>query len=348
MDSQKFTLLIVDDETYLLSTITRLLEQDFNILTTDSVPTAKAYFEQQSIDIILTDQKMPHCTGIQLLEWVREKSPQTLRLLMTGYAEFEDAVQAINRGQVYHYIHKPWRADDLQQILCNAADKVQLEREREQLITELRELNAKLEQRVKERTAELEETNRLLHKQMCKLEQLAQTDSLTGLHNRRAISDIAEKELSRFERYPTPFTLGIIDVDRFKDINTRYLLTGGDAVLKGLARVLSTSIRNTDSIGRLGGEEFMVVAPETTFEGAEKLAERIRANVENATIGYRDEIIKITISAGFVVAEPGTKIDFDTLHHFASEAMNEAKASGRNCIIVRTLDASAIEQQPTY
>ena len=77
---------------------------------------------------MLTDQQMPRRTGVQLLEWVREHSPRTVRLLMTGYAELEDAVEAINRGHVYHYLLKPWRTEDCCQILRNAAEKFTLER----------------------------------------------------------------------------------------------------------------------------------------------------------------------------------------------------------------------------
>src|ERR1700746_3023556 len=99
----KCSLLIVDDEPYILTTLAALLGQDFEVLTADSAETAQTLFERSRIDLVLTDQKMPRMTGVELLEWVRERSPQTIRLLMTGYAELEDAVEAINRGKVYRY-----------------------------------------------------------------------------------------------------------------------------------------------------------------------------------------------------------------------------------------------------
>src|SRR6516225_3518503 len=134
---------------------------------------------------------MPQMTGVQLLEWVRENHPRTVRLLMTGYAELEDAVAAINRGQVYHYLLKPWRTEDLLQILSNAAQKFELERTNERLLDELLRLNRDLEKRVAERTQELEqanhrleETNNQLQQQTHELKRLALTDPLTGLFNR--------------------------------------------------------------------------------------------------------------------------------------------------------------------
>src|SRR5207302_9593058 len=156
---RKCSLLIVDDEPYILATLSAFLRQDFEVLTVDSGEAAQQIFEQRSIDLILADQKMPRMSGVQLLEWVREHSPETIRLLMTGFADLEDAVEAINRGKVYRYLFKPWRADELLQILREAARTFNLERQNGQLLHELRRLNLELEQRVHERTAKLENAN---------------------------------------------------------------------------------------------------------------------------------------------------------------------------------------------
>ena len=96
---------------------------------------------------------MPQTTGVQLLEWVRQNHPNTVRLLMTGFVELEDAIAAINRGHVYHYLLKPWRVEELRQVLRHAAEKFTLERSREDLMDQLHQLNRDLEKRVTERTA---------------------------------------------------------------------------------------------------------------------------------------------------------------------------------------------------
>src|SRR5258708_22221858 len=103
--------------------------------------------------------------------------------------------------------------------------------------------------------------------------------------NRRAIDDVARKEIHRHARYPSTLALGLLDVDHFKNINTRYLIPGGDEVLIGLAKVLANSVRTVDAVSRIGGEEFLVAAPQTHLDGAKVLAERIRAPVAN-TAGY--------------------------------------------------------------
>jgi diguanylate cyclase len=341
LSTQKCSLLVVDDEAYLLPPLSHLLANDFEVLTADSAETAQRILAARPIDIILSDQKMPRLTGVELLEWVRHYSPRTVRLLMTGYAEHEDAVEAINRGQVYYYLLKPWRIEELLQILRNAAEKFQLERRQEDLLEELRQHKMMLERRVAERTRELEEANVQLQRALAEMEKLALTDPLTGLLNRRAIEDIATGELRRHSRYHSHLAMGIIDVDHFKSINDRYLYPGGDFVLVHLTRVLSSLLRTVDSIGRIGGEEFLVVAPETTPAGAVVLAERIRKAVKEASFVYNGSPIeRVTVSIGFAVAEPDSRADYKRMKLLASETVHQAKVDGRDRAVVRVLEPS--------
>jgi diguanylate cyclase (GGDEF)-like protein len=176
----------------------------------------------------------------------------------------------------------------------------------------------------------LEEANHELQQKNLMLEKLALTDPLTGLPNRRAVDQLAEAEIRRRMRYPSPLALGIVDADHFKDINSRYLIPGGDQVLTDLGRVLSSSVRTVDTVGRVGGEEFLVVAPETTVEGAAVLAERIRSAVEEFDFSYKGETIRVTVSAGFAVADLAVAADYDQLKYTAAGALAEAKINGRN------------------
>ncbi|MFO0841232.1 MAG: diguanylate cyclase [Gemmataceae bacterium] len=335
MGPDRCTLLVVDDEPYLLPTLKALLSADFEVITASSADEAEAVMAARGVDIVLTDQRMPRRTGVQLLEWAREHSPKTVRLLMTGYSELDDAVEAINRGHVYHYLLKPWRTEDLFQVLRNAADKFLLERKREELLKQLQELNRELERRVAARTKELEEANLLLEQKARELERLALTDPLTGLFNRRALDELAKFELKRHARYPSPVALGLIDVDHFKGVNTRYLLTGGDEALRGLARVLTSTVREVDSVGRIGGEEFLVIARETGAEGAVALAERLRAAVEATPIRHGPHEIRLTVSVGVAVAEVGVATDYASMLELAAAALAHAKGAGRNCSEVR-------------
>ena len=228
------------------------------------------------------------------------------------------------------------------QILRNAAEKCLLERSRDQLLEQLRQLNGELETRVAERTKALQEANLLLEQRARELERLALTDPLTGLFNRRAMEELGGFELKRHTRYPSPLTIGLIDIDCFKDINTRYLLPGGDAALKALARILTNSLRGVDSVGRIGGDEFLIIARETNEEGAKHLAERIRATVAATPIPYGDRIIRMSVSVSFAVSEGETPTDFDVMYRLAAGAMKDAKDKGRNCFAVCRLPAMSV------
>ena len=358
MSKQKCSLLVVDDEPYILATLAALLDHEFEVITSDSAEVAQSIFAQRHIDLILSDQKMPRMSGVQLLEWVRQNYPKTIRLLMTGFADLEEAVEAINRGQVFSYLPKPWRTETLLDTLRSAARTFLLERSHEQLLDELRltneelkNLNAELEKRVAARTHDLKETNLALEEANHELEQknkmlekLALTDPLTGLPNLRSIVRLAERELRRRDRYPSPLALCVINVDHFKEINARYLLPGGNRVLIDLAKALNSSLRTVDLLGRIGGEEFLLIAPETDLEGAKVLGERIRSTVEKTEFSYKGEIIQVQVSLGFAIAEQGNQTNYESMKHLAAAAMSEAKNTGRNRCVYHVMPLLPFEQ----
>jgi diguanylate cyclase (GGDEF)-like protein len=243
-------------------------------------------------------------------------------------------VAAINTGQVHRYLTKPWTADELLAILREAARTFALERSHEQLLEELPQLNQELENRVQQRTSELEEVNRQLLQKNMMLEKLALTDPLTGMPNRRAMDRLVRTEVSRRVRYPGPLAVALIDVDHFKDINSRYLLPGGDQVLIGLGQTLMNSIRTVDTVGRVGGEEFQLLAPMTDHEGAARLVERLRDAVEQAQFPYENEIIRCTVSIGCAVADASALVGYEQLRLVAAAALQEAKKTGRNRTVI--------------
>ncbi len=115
-------------------------------------------------------------------------------------------------------------------------------------------------------------------------------------------------------------------------------------MLVDLARVLGASLRDVDMMGRIGGEEFLIIAPETTIEGAEVLGERIRSNVEKYPFLYKDSTIAVTVSVAFAVAEPGALTDYEQMKHIAAAGLAEAKVTGRNKCIVQTVSSRPFEQ----
>lgn len=352
MAERRCSVLVVDDERHILNTLHSCLSKEFDVRTAASAEEAMERFKEAVPDIILSDQRLPGISGVQLLEWVRQHHPKTVRMLMTGYAELEDAVQAINRGNVYRYLFKPWRLDELIGVLRDAAHAYRLERSNQLLLEELRRLNLELEkhkQELEKRNAELQQLNvqleyrvsertRELEQKTSVLERLALTDELTGLPNRRALEQILQSEIRRRARYPSPLAVGLIDADHFKDINSLYHHTGGDQVLICLAKTLNSSVRSVDTVGRIGGEEFLVVAPQTDFDGARNLAERIRSAAENMTVEHHGHKIHVTVSVGMAVLEADCHISAEQLWHEAAVALSEAKARGKNCCVVRAAE----------
>jgi diguanylate cyclase (GGDEF)-like protein len=330
-------LLLVDDDPHVRAILSALLQGEFEVRAAASAEEARGLLARQPADVVLADQQMPGMTGVQLLEWVRESCPGAVRLLMTGYTALENAVEAINRGQVYRYLFKPWNVDELLATLHDAARQAHLLQTREELLQQLRQLNRELAEQVHERTQELEDANRQLQQRNGMLEKLALTDPLTGLPNRRAMNNLLDCELRQRSRCPADITVALMDVDHFKEVNARYLLPGGDQVLVGVGRTLVNALRAVDSVGRVGGEEFLVVAPETGPDGAAVLGERIRSAVEESRCSYVGREIRVTASLGLAVAAAGVPTDANRLRHFAAAALAESKLAGRNRATVDVL-----------
>lgn len=160
------TLLFVDDEANILSSLKRLFRPlGYRIFTAESGKAGLEILEQEKVELVISDMRMPEMTGAQFLEQVRAKWPETVRILLTGYADMTSTIDAINKGQIYRYISKPWEDNDITITVRQALERKRLERETERLKAltlkqneELKELNASLEDKVKARTEEIRQT----------------------------------------------------------------------------------------------------------------------------------------------------------------------------------------------
>jgi diguanylate cyclase (GGDEF)-like protein len=157
-------------------------------------------------------------------------------------------------------------------------------------------------------------------------------DDLTGVANRRAFFEAAELELTRNRRSPRPTALILFDADHFKAINDRHGHPAGDCVLRQLGAALSATFRQVDVVARVGGEEFAVLLPSSTVDGAAVVAERLRELVASQPVLCEGETISYTVSAGIAAIGAGESIDLDTLIKRADQALYAAKANGRNCV----------------
>ena len=166
------------------------------------------------------------------------------------------------------------------------------------------------------------------------MRRLALVDDLTGVANRRAFLERARLELTRAARYGLALSVAMLDIDRFKAVNDEFGHAGGDRVLKAVADALRKHVRvGVDEVGRLGGEEFAVLLPETAVEGAEIAAERLRWAIEALVVDLDGAAISVTVSFG--VAEPISGHEkLEAWMSRADGALYAAKRNGRNRVCV--------------
>lgn len=163
------------------------------------------------------------------------------------------------------------------------------------------------------------------------LELLATIDSMTGVCNRRHFLVLAEAEWTRFQRYHRPFSLAVFDIDRFKSINDGFGHDIGDRAIGHVCHICTENKRTSDTIGRVGGDEFAVLLPETDAAQAEVVAERLRTMVQDNPLVADGVPMPVTISVGIAQATL-SQSSFDALMKVADRALYQAKARGRNCI----------------
>lgn len=178
-----------------------------------------------------------------------------------------------------------------------------------------------LREKLRRRNGELREA-------LERIGEMARRDSLTGLFNRRHLMEILARESNRYSRAQGPFSVGILDIDHFKQINDHYGHQAGDLVLKRMAGAIGTSLRNIDCFGRFGGEEFLLILPQTPLEGAAIKAERVRELIASLEYPEISPELRVTASIGVAQYLDDESID-DTISR-ADDALYQAKAGGRN------------------
>ena len=322
---QKPIVLIVDDDPSALALLERhLLDAGYQVHKAENGARALEVLRETPIRLIITDWMMPEIDGLELCRAVRsaEGIGFIYVIILTAHADRRRLVEAFDDG-ADDFLSKPF--------------------DRHELLARLR-----AGKRIVELEAGLAERSRTLHRvnaEMAilnaKLERMATTDELTGLVNRRqAVAKLGEQWASA-ERYGHPLSCIMLDIDHFKKFNDRYGHATGDLVLKEIATVMIESARGTDTCGRLGGEEFVVLCPNVDAAGAEACAERIRSSVASHRVNYQEQDLAVTASLGVADRDDGMTGPDDLLRA-ADEALYAAKDAGRNRVQVATRVAAKV------
>ncbi|MCP4693029.1 MAG: diguanylate cyclase [Desulfobacterales bacterium] len=318
MDSnEKPLILIVDDNPQNLQFVGNLLlENEYEPAVTMNGSQALEFLKQEDPELILLDIMMPEMDGYEVCKRIKEDSSiqATPIIFLSAKMETEDVVKGFDLGAV-DYITKPF----------NSA-----------------ELLARVETHITLRLMQkkLEEQNILLQKEIsirkeaeAKLQELATTDYLTELFNRRHFMELSNREFERSKRRKQNLSLMMVDIDHFKSVNDTHGHDIGDEVLKALADVGRTSVRCYDIFARIGGEEFAILLPETNLANSAIVGERFRSAVEEAAVPTEKGEIKITVSIGAAMVTKETS-DVDALLKKADVALYSAKQKGRNRVVL--------------
>ena len=293
------TILIADDSATLRMLVRAELEAaGYQVLEAEDGKQAIALAAAGGVDALLLDVEMPVMDGFQAIVALKD-DPVTADLpvvFLTSRTSSEDVVEALRAG-AHDYLRKPPEAAEL---LARVGAAVQ--------VTSLRnELRRRSEE----------------------LDRMSRTDHLTGLFNRRHLDESLHAMMASSRRHAFPLTVLLVDVDHFKSVNDRHGHDTGDAVLQGVAARLSGALRTEDVLGRWGGEEFLVLAAHTEVDGAQVLAERLRAAVATEPLPTPSGPVPVTISVGGAAAlTKGHGVD--AVLKGADAELYAAKAAGRN------------------
>ena len=175
---------------------------------------------------------------------------------------------------------------------------------------------------------QIQKQQQQLSKAYKKMETLARTDPLTKLSNRRDYLEKFNLELNRFERNKIPFSVVLCDIDDFKLVNDEYGHDCGDFVLVGISELMTSTVRKQDVVGRWGGEEFILLLPETSIAGGNRVAEGIRKNLEDKTFFFNGKEIAVTMTFG--ASQYDGTMDIDACIKKADEALYSGKRAGKN------------------
>jgi two-component system chemotaxis response regulator CheY len=297
-------ILIAEDELIFRRMVKKyLLEAGYEVVEAEDGQSAWELFQRDPFQLVITDWIMPGFNGPELVQKIRtsEQKNYTYIIMLTAMDDKDNVVLGLESG-VDEYLTKPFNGREL---IARVASGMRILKLEEQLM-QARE----------------------------QMEILAMRDGLTGLLNRRAIEEYAESEFSIASRKERAMSVIMIDIDHFKSVNDRFGHKSGDQTLQQVAKVLTNDLRNYDRVGRWGGEEFILILPDTQLKDAGTVAERVRVRVAEMKLSMENgETFSVQISLGAAC----TANQFSSLAKLvdaADQALYQAKQNGRNRVCI--------------
>ena len=318
------TLLLVDDEKDIGAALERLLRSDgYTILHATSGREGMEILAQHEVGVVVSDQRMPGMTGIEFLTEVKALYPQTIRMVLTGYADLDTVKDAINRGAIYKFLTKPWENDTLRGDVMEAFGRYELAQQKAGLLQQIQSANELLAELNIELAAAMERKDG-------QIDHVVHHDHLTNLPNRLLFLDRLDQELTRAHRDDQMAAVLMIDLDHFKQVNDSFGFHIGDEVLKLVSERLLGQMRVCDTIARIAGDNFgIVLTGVKTSRYAGEVAQRILDSFTQEPFVVEGNEFFITLCVGISVY-PVDGLNTATLLNNADAAMYHAKKDGRH------------------
>jgi diguanylate cyclase (GGDEF)-like protein len=304
----QYEILVVDDSPVHRKLIEHILSgRGYSLSFACNGSEALQMYHEKATSIVITDWVMPDFSGLELCEHIRadKSSAYTYVILMTSNTEKDGVVKGLEAG-ADDYLVKPFDSDEMLARIGVGRRIIDLHRQ--------------------------------LERKSAQLEEVARTDSLTGLPNRRALEEWAIKQSKGASRHGFPLWVVLCDLDSFKEINDTFGHEAGDTVLRTFAGNLRKLTRISDMCGRLGGDEFLIVISHVNGDNIELAINRFRELFCSLSFPFAGQSVSISATFGVAGSESGDLKDFDALVRKADEMLYEAKRAGRNCVRVAKLE----------
>lgn len=296
----KARILMIDDSKVMRKSVVKMLGADFDVIVAEDGAQGWEILQNDSgIQVVFTDLNMPRISGYELLKLIRTSPEEGLRnlpvIVVTGAENDDEAKELALQQGATDFITKPFNTTDLKARALSHAN---------------------------------------YHRTTKTLQQVSNVDGLTGLQNKRAFLEQIGKDISFIVRHHEDITVMVVELDGFNELFLKIGRQGADSVLKQVAKVLEKSVRQEDTVARIGLARFAVCLPTSKPDGALKLAERVVKTVESFKARLRGELIVITVSIGVYSAVKGGRVAPGTLFGQAENALVAAQRRGRSEIEV--------------
>ncbi len=294
-------ILVIDDDPDNRLLVSKVLEWDgYEVITTSSGNDALKLVESFSPDLVFLDISMPDLNALETVTTLRNRESYTALIFLSAHCNVNDVIKGLDLG-ADDFISKPF---DPRELLARARSQIRIKK----LHDDLKRANDRLRE-------------------------LVNIDDLTGLFNMRSLYGRLDNELDRARRFHRCVTVVMMDMDYFKNVNDEHDHLFGSFVLSELGQIIRQDVRSIDFAARYGGDEFLIVLPESDLKGSQLFVERLREKIANHIFSNGTDSIRLTASLGFAIVGPNSPdIDARELVRRADRALYRAKEAGRNCV----------------